>query len=270
MRKLRALWFRLRGMSCSERDAGDLTAELESHLAMHIEDGVRSGLSHEEARRQALIKLGGLEQTKAAYRERRGLPFLETLTQDVVYGLRVLRKNPGFTLITILTLALGIGANTALFSIVNGVLLNPLPYPKPNELVTVHASKPNFDTGSVSYPNFRDWQRDNQTLAALAIHRIYSFVLTGTGEAESIPSQFVSSDFFPMLGVKPALGRLFAPGEDEIGRSPVVLISSGFWARKFGSKPDVVGKALTLDGRNFTIVGVLPAGFDLTVGNFRP
>ncbi len=270
MHKLRALWLRLRGIGHTQQAEGDLAAELESHLAMHIEDGVRSGLGEEEARRQALIKLGGLEQTKAAYRERRGLPFLETLTQDVVYGLRVLRKNPGFALITVLTLALGIGANTALFSIVNGVLLNPLPYPKPSELVTVHASKPNFDTGSISYPNFRDWQRDNQTLAALAIHRIYSFVLTGTGDAESIPSQLVSSDFFPMLGVKPALGRLFAPGEDEIGRSPVVLISSGFWARKFGSKPDAVGKILTLDGHSFTIVGVLPAGFDLTVGSFSP
>ena len=158
-----------------------------------------------------------------AHRERRGLPFLETLGQDVVYGLRVLRKNPGFTVIAILTLTLGIGANTALFSIVNGVLLNPLPYPRPDELVTVHASKPNFDTGSVSYPNFRDWQRDNQSLSALAISRIYSFVLTGAGEAESMPSQFVSSDFFPILGVKPVLGRLFAPGEDEIGRSPVVV-----------------------------------------------
>ena len=251
-----------------ERENEDFDAELESHLAMHIEDGVRSGLSEEEARRKALIKLGGLEQTKIAHRERRGLPILETLARDVVYGLRVLRKNSGFALITILTLALGIGANTALFSIVNGVLLNPLPYPRPSELVTVHASKPNFDTGSISYPNFRDWQRDNQTLAALAIHRVYSFILTGRGEAESIPAKFVSSDFFQILGVKPVLGRLFAPGEDEIGRNPVVLISAGFWARKFGSQPDVLGKTLTLDGRAFTIVGVLPAGFDLS-GIFR-
>jgi predicted permease len=269
MRKLRALWLRLRGVSHSQQAEQDLAAELESHLAMHIEDGVRAGLSEAEARRQALVRLGGLEQTKAVYRERRGLPFLETLTQDIRYGCRVLYKNPGFALVTILTLALGIGANTALFSIVNGVLLNPLPYPNPSELVTVHASKPNFDTGSISYPNFRDWQRDNQTLSALAISRVYSFILTGTGEAESIPSQFVSSDFFPILGVKPVLGRLLAPGEDEIGRSPVILISAGFWARKFGSKADVLGKTLTLDGRAFTIIGVLPAAFDLAVGNFR-
>jgi len=269
MKKLRALLVRLRGMFGSEGANREFAAELESHIAMHVEDGVRSGLSREEARRQALIRLGGLEQAKIAQRERRGLPFLETLGQDVVYGLRVLRKNPGFTAIAILTLTLGIGANTALFSIVNGVLLNPLPYPHPGELVTVHAGKPNFDTGSVSYPNFRDWQRDNRSLAALAISRSYGFILTGTGEAESIPAQFVSSDFFPILGVKPILGRLFAPGEDEIGRGPIVLISAGFWERKFGSKPDALGKVLTLDGRNYTIVGVLPADFDLTLGSFR-
>ena len=268
MKKLRAFLLRLRGMFRDQGADKEFAAELDSHIAMDIEDGVRAGLSSEEARRQALIRLGGLEQVTIAQRERRGLPFLETLGQDVVYGLRVLRKSPGFTVIAILTLTLGIGANTALFSIVNGVLLNPLPYPRPDELVTVHASKPNFDTGSISYPNFRDWQRDNQSLSALAISRSYGFVLTGAGEAENIPSEFVSSDFFPILGVKPILGRMFAPGEDEIGRSPVVLISAGFWARKFGLKPDVLGKTLTLDGRDFTIVGVIPDDFNLVVGSF--
>ncbi len=269
MKKLRALWLRLCGMSHSQQTESDLAAELEAHLAMHIEHSMRSGLSEAEARRQALIQLGGLEQTKIVYRERRGLPFLETLAQDILYGCRVLRKNPGFAVVTVLTLGLGIGANTALFSIVNGVLLNPLPYPHPNELVTVHASKPNFNQGSISYPNFRDWQRDNHTLSALAITRAANFSLTGLGETERIRAQFVSSDFFPLLGVKPVLGRLVAPGEDEIARGPVALISTEFWQRKFGSKPDALGKSLTLDGRDFTIVGVLPPDFDLSVNSFR-
>ena len=269
MRTLRALLLRLRGMFGSERADEDFAAELESHLAMHIEDGMRAGLSEAEARRQALIRLGGLEQTKVAHRERRGLPFLETLAKDAGYALRVLRKNPGYALITIATLALGIGANTALFSIVNGVLLNPLPYPQPDELVIVSASKPNFDHGSVSYPNFRDWQRDNRTLAALGVWRRTSFSLTGTGDAERVRAEFISSDFLPILRIKPVLGRLFAQGEDEIGRGPVALISSGFWARKFGSRPDVLGKTLTLDGRDFAIVGVLPANFDSALGGFR-
>jgi predicted permease len=266
---LRALWMRLLGMFGSDAREREFAAEMESHLAMHIEDGVRSGLSEQEARRRALIRLGGLEQTKQAYRERRGLPLLETLVQDILYGTRVLRKNPAFTIVAVLTLALGIGANTALFSVVDGVLLNPLPYPHPDELITVHASKPNFAEGSISYPNFRDWQRDNKTLAALAVSRPTGYNMTGLGDAEEVTAQLVSSDFFPILGVKPALGRLFARGEDEIGSGPVVLLSAGLWARKFGSRPDVLGEPLTLNGRDYTIVGVLPQNFDLTINNFH-
>ena len=270
MGKPRALWLRLRGLFKRESRELEFSAEMESHLDMHIEENLRLGMTHEQARRDAVIKLGGMEQTRQAYRERGGLPVLETLAQDVMYGLRILRKNPGFSIVTILTLAVGIGANTALFSVVNGVLLNPLPYPHPEELVTVHASKPNFSQGSISYPNFRDWQRDNKTLAGLAVARPKGFSLTGLGETERIRAEYVSSDFFSILGVKPVLGRLFAPGEDEIGRGPIALISASFWQSKFGSKPDVLGKQLTLDGNNFTIVGVLPADFDLAVGNFFP
>src|SRR5579859_2407075 len=134
--------------------------------------------------------------------------------QDVRYGLRMLLKNPGFAIIAVLTLALGIGANTALFSVVNGVLLNPLPYPNPNQLVTLHESKPNFDAGSISYPNFRDWRKNNQTFSMMGISRADSFNLTGLGEAEQVQTEFVSTDFLPLLGVKPVLGRMFAEGED--------------------------------------------------------
>jgi predicted permease len=195
---------------------------------------------------------------------------MTTLIEDIRYGLRMLRKAPGFTLVVVMTLALGIGANTALFSVVNGVLLNPLPYPEPDRLVTLHESKPNFETGSISYPNFRDWQKENQTLSAIAISRSNSFALTGDGEAEQLPAELVSSDFFPVFGVKPVIGRIFAPGEDEIGASPIALISAGLWKRKFASSPGVLGKGITLDGKDYTIVGVIPPSFNLLLRTFSP
>ena len=193
---------------------------------------------------------------------------MTSLWQDLGYALRVLRKNPGFTAIAVLTLALGIGANTAIFSVVNGVLLNPLPYPHPEELVTLHESKPNFNTGSVSYPNFLDWQKENHTLSAMAVSRSYAFSLTGLGEAEQVNAQFVTADFFPILGVNPVMGRGFERADDQRGAAPVALISAGFWKRKFGSVPDVLGKTLRLDGKAFTVVGIIPQDFDLTLGSF--
>ena len=268
MRGLRAMWMRMRGLTQGRRSNREFDAELAAHVALDTDDGVRAGLSEADARRRALIRLGGAEQTRQAWRERRTLPWLETMGQDVAYGLRTLRKNPGFTAITVLTLALGIGVNTALFSIVDSALLNPLPYPRPRELLTVHESKANFDRGSISYPNFFDWRRENKTLAGLAISRRMKFTLTGAGDAERIPGDYVTSDFFSILGIEPVLGRLFAPCEDEPGRAPLALIGAGLWARKFGSRPDIVGRTLNLEGRNFTIIGVVPADFDLSTGNF--
>ena len=188
------------------------------------------------------------------------------MLQDLRYGARMLLKNPGFTGVVFLTLALGIGANTALFSVVNGVLLNPLPFPQPDQLITLHQSKPNFATGAIPYPNFRDWQKENQTFSAMAISRRTSFSLIGAGEAEQVDGRWVSAVFFSVLGVNPALGRDFAPDEDEPGAAPVVLISSDLWQRKFGGAEDVLGKSLTLDDKSYTIVGVLPATFTLYRG----
>jgi len=195
---------------------------------------------------------------------------MSTLLHDLRYGLRMLAKNPGFTAVAVLTLALGIGANTAIFSVVNGVLLNPLPYPEPSQLVTLHESKPNFLYGSISYPNFRDWQKENHTFSSIAVARGYGFTLTGAGEPERVRAEFVSSDFFPLLGVRPLIGRTFAPGEDEIGAAPIALVSAGFWKRKFGSARDILGKGLTLDGKSYTIIGVIPASFDLLLKSFSP
>jgi predicted permease len=194
---------------------------------------------------------------------------METLLLDLRYGIRMLMKSPGFTAVAVITLALGIGANTALFSVINGVLLSPLPFAQPEQLVTVHENKPNFEGGSVSYPNFRDWQKDNHTFSSLAVARPYAFSLTGIGEAEQVTGEFISSDFFPVLGVNPVIGRTFAEDEEPVGAGPVALISEGLWQRKFSSAPDVLGKPITLDGRGYTIVGVIPASFHLDIPGFR-
>ncbi len=192
-----------------------------------------------------------------------------TLLEDVRYGLRMLRKNPGFTTIALLTLALGIGANTAVFSIVNGVLLNPLPFPDSDKLVTLFESKPNFKEGSISYPNFLDWQRDNHVFTSIAAYRPDSFSLTGGGEAEQVRGEMVSTDFFSILGVKPLIGRTFTSEEDRLGAGRVVLVSSTFWKRKLGSSPDILGSRIVLDGEGYTVIGVIPASFHLTLPNFR-
>jgi putative ABC transport system permease protein len=190
----------------------------------------------------------------------------DEMFQDLRYGTRMLLKNPGFSAVVVLTLALGIGANTALFSVVNGVLLNPLPYPQPEQLVSLHQSRPNFATGAIPYPNFRDWQIENQTFSAMAISRASSFALVGTGEAERVSGRRCSANLFSVLGVEPALGRDFAEGEDEPGAPPVILISAALWQRKFNAAPDVPGKSLTVDDQSYTIVGVLPASFTLYRG----
>lgn len=268
MRRLRALWIRLRGLFGRGLADQEIAAELESHLQMHTDDNIRSGMTPEEARRQALIQLGGMEQTRQAVRERSTLPWAETVGQDLRFAMRQLRKSPGFTAVVIATLALGIGANTALFSIVNTVLLHPVDLPHPGELVAVDASKPNFEHGSISYPNFRDWQRDNTSLSDLAIFRHVGYVMTGTGESERVRGNYVSSNFLPLLGIQPVVGRFFAPGEDEIGRAPLAVLGAGFWARKFGSDPNVIGRSITLDGKDYTVIGVVPASFDLDFDAF--
>jgi predicted permease len=194
---------------------------------------------------------------------------MHTALQDVRYALRQMRSNRGFAIVAVLTLALGIGANTVIFSVVNGVLLSPLPFFKPDQLVTLHENKPNFEGGSISYPNFRDWQKENHTFSSIAIGRGYAFSLTGIGEAEQVKGEFVSSKFFSQLGVNPLVGRTFSAGEDEVGAGPVALISAGLWQRKFSAARDILGKSITLDSKGYTIVGVIPANFHLTVPGFR-
>ena len=194
---------------------------------------------------------------------------MNELMDDIRYGLRMLRKSPGFSAVAILTLALGIGANTAVFSVVNGVLLNSLPFRDPDKLLMLFESKPNFKEGSISYPNFLDWQRDNRSFSSITAYRPTSFSLTGTGEAEQVRGKMVSSAFFSTLGVNLTMGRMFTAEEDRLGASPVVLVTEGFWKRKLGSSQDVLGKRLTLDDDAYTIIGVVPSSFHLQLPNFE-
>src|SRR5580700_7378626 len=186
---------------------------------------------------------------------------MTTLWQDLRYAIRMFRKSPGFAAIACLTLALGIGANTTLFSVVKGVLLNPLPYPHSEQLVTVYASTPGFEQGPLVYLNFLDWQRETRTFSSMALYRNQNYIVTFTAEAERLSGYMISADFFSTLGVQPVLGRTFRSEDDQLGAAPVVVLGGGLWARKFGSSPDVIGKSLTLNGTSYVVVGVIPAGF---------
>jgi len=194
---------------------------------------------------------------------------MEAFWSDVKFGVRVLLRSPGFALVAILTLALGIGANTALFSLVNGILLAPLRFPQADRLVALYQHKPEFQYSSISYPNFLDWQRDNQTFQSIAAFRPDDFSLTGLGDPERINGVMVSANFFPTLGVSPVIGHDLDPQQDVLGGKPEVMISAAMWKSKFGATPDVLGKSLTLNGKDYAIVGVVPASFHLFMQNFR-
>jgi len=184
-----------------------------------------------------------------------------TLLQDLRYGIRMLAKAPGFAAIAILTLALGIGANTALFSVVNGVLLNPLAYPQSGQLVALYGKTAGFEHAPINYLNFLDWQRDTQTFSSMAFYRNQDYNFIGTGEAERLSGYMVSADFFSTLGTMPVLGRSFRADDDHTGAAPVVILGGGFWKRKFGASLEIIGKPMLLNGTTYTIVGVIPAGF---------
>jgi predicted permease len=193
---------------------------------------------------------------------------MNTLLQDLRYSIRTLAKSPGFTAIAILTLALGIGANTALFSVVNGVLLSPLPYPQPDRLVALYSRTSDFAESSISYPNFLDWQRQNNSFAQLASYRQDSFNMTGAGEPQRLRTEMVGADFFPILGVQPLMGRTFTAQDDRPGAAPVVVLSGGFWERRFGSSPKILGQSISLNGTPYTVIGIIPANFYFRGNNF--
>ena len=191
---------------------------------------------------------------------------METLWQDLKFGARMLAKNPGFTAVAVLTLALGIGANTAIFSVVNAVLLRPLPYPEPDRLIRVWESNPQrgWLDFSASAPNFEDWRKSNQVFSQLAAQEFTTFNLTGVGDPERIATLSVTTNFFPTLGASPALGRNFLPEEEQAGKNHVVLVSHGLWQRRFGGDPQLIGRTIQLSGESYTVVGIMPPHFPFT------
>src|ERR1700736_381192 len=275
MKTLRAFLLRLAGtVQGGSRDR--FAEELEGHLQMHTEDNVRKGMSTTEARRDALMKLGGVEQTKELYHDRQTLPILEVFMQDVRYGLRMLRKNPGFTAVAVLSLALGIGANTTIFTVVNAILLNALPVrdlPRLVEMDTVDrkmlVTQARAEKLGMSFPNFQDYRRDNQVFTDLAAFMPTTVTWSGGAEPRELQGELVSADYFDVLGLRPALGRFFMPDEDtKPNGNDVAVLSYTLWANKLGSEPNIIGKPLIFDARPYIVIGIAPRGFRGTVTFF--
>ena len=264
MRRLRALFVRCIGWLSRRRSERELSAELESHLQMHIDDNLASGMTPVEARRHALMALGGVDATKEAYRDQRGLPRLEALLRDLRYGARSLRKSPGFALAGIAILGLGIGANSAIFTIVNAVVLRPLPFADSNRIMRLwHTPPPGQFPGSpvfaLSPANFLDWEAQSRTFEAMAMYREGRRTLTGQGEPDAVHTIRASASFFPILGVAPTLGRGFSKDDDRAGAPPSALLSETFWRSRFGADPSVVGRSILLDRTPHTVIGIVPA-----------
>ena len=235
------------------RMESDMDAELRFHIQSFANDLIREGLPEQQALRQARLEFGGIERAKEECREARGVSFTETFIQDVRFGARMLRKNPGFTVVAALTLAVGIGANTAIFSLVNGILLVPLPYASPEQLVTT--------TGTYPRGVFVAFRDEVRTMDVATYSEGHDFNLTGQGEPVRLSATYVSAELFSLLGAQPEFGRTFAPGEDLAGQDAYVILSHALWQERFAADPAIVGRSLLLGGATRQVVGVMPATF---------
>jgi putative ABC transport system permease protein len=256
-----------------KRTIEDLDQDIHDHIERETQDNIERGLPPEEARYAALRKFGNVTRVKEDAREVWSVIWLERLLQDVRYALRALRRSPGFTAVAVLTLALGIGATTAIFSVINATLLQPLPFPHPDRLVLIWetSGKGHDNWSSVSAPNFWDFERQSKSFEGMALSdggRGYNLSPTGVKhEAEQVPGLRVSAGFFSVLGVKPFLGRTFLPEEETLGKDHEVVLSYGLWKRRYGGDPALVGRTITIDGQDFTVVGVMPRQFHWQWGN---
>src|SRR5262245_4619593 len=268
VRQIRGWLARFFGVLNRGRREREFAEELESHLQMHIEDNLRAGMLPEEARRVALVKLGGVTLTHELYREQRGLPMLETLLQDLRFGLRMLRKNPGFTLIAVLTLSLGIGATSAVFSLIQGVLLTPPPYQQPERIALITTAR--TDGQQTSRPRgwpaaqWMEWQKEAKWFEAIAAYRWeFSFIISEDG-SESVEGMIVTKDYFSVTGLKPYLGRAFQDSDAVVNAPQVIILGYDLWQRRFNGDPNIIGKTIPFRGRfgapSPTVIGVMPPG----------
>src|SRR5579862_406619 len=257
--RLKSLFNAFTNRSRQEHEMDD---ELRSHIERHAEDLVRSGIPRREAERRARVEFGGLEARKEECREARGLMWLEELRQDLRYATRLLRKNPAFTAVAVATLALGIGANTAIFSVTNAVLLRPLPFLDPDRLVILEESQARSGGISVTWPNFLDWREQSRSFEALAAFDTASYDLSGVEKPARLRGAKVSAPFFSLIGARPALGRMFTEADDKPGASPVVVLGYSAWLNQFGSDAAIVGKPLILNEARYEVVGVLSPGVE--------
>lgn len=260
-------WFnvlaaRFRALVRRDEVLNDIDEEMRAHIEMETEANRALGMTPDEARLLAAKSFGNVGSIRDLAYEVKGGGFAETLWQDVRYSARMLIKHPGFALIAVFTITLGIGANTAIFSIVNAVLLRPFPFQQPDQLVMVGESTGGGGRNAVSYPNFVDWRHQNNVFDAVSVMRSNeNYNLTGAGEPERLQGRLVSAGFFTLLGIQPLLGRDFLPEDDRAGATPSVILSHAFWSRKFGNDASVVGRQITLNNQAYTIVGVAPAEF---------
>ena len=264
MRSLYKLFLRFRSLFHKNRVEQELRDELRFHLEKLIEEKVAKGMTPGEARYAALRELGGLDQIKEECRDMRRVNYVENFIQDLRYGLRMMVKNPGFTGVAVLTLALGIGANTLIFSVVNAAILHPLPFREASRLVTLWATSPTVGfsgSGTLSDPDYVEWKKQNHVFSEIAAFRGQPSNLTGVGEPVRLTGAAISPSLFRVLDVNPALGRAFTPEEENAGHNRVALLSDQLWRSRFGSDRRAVGQSVKLDGEFYTVIGVMPAAF---------
>ncbi|MGH7718345.1 MAG: ABC transporter permease, partial [Gemmatimonadaceae bacterium] len=264
MREIRAALARLAGVFTKHRADDDLRAELQSHIEMETAEYIRRGMRREEARRKAMLSAGGLTQAAEAVRDQRGLPWLESIAADFKYAVRSLRHSWAFAAIVVITLALGIGANTAIFSVVRGVLLKPLPHRDGDRLVYLRHSMDGPGGASIAFsvPEVRDFRNGAKSLGGIAEYSSWSSTLQGREGAENINVGLVTGNYFEIMGLSPILGRVTEPSDDGPGVPPVAVLTHDSWMKRFGGDSSIVGTQLRMDGKSVTVIGVLqPAPF---------